>query len=487
MRRELLFRAAYLVGCAALLWVLFAHWAYDDPFITYRYAQNIALGHGFVYNLGQRVLSTTTPLFALLLALGQVLNLDLPTLSNLIGVVSIAASALILFELSRDWDTPAVGWAALLIYPTLPLVLTPLGLEMPFYIVLCLGALLAHTRQRPMLAGTLAALATLTRNDGVLIVVVLVTQIIWQWRSQQAESRINIKHGLRRFVPVYIIIVGAWFIFATLYFGAPLPVTLATKHAQAQLLGSSAFATAWPQLLRDYFSEGRYIAAGLLAGLGLIWSLIRKRAAWLLLGWMAAYAAAYSLLGVSNYFWYYAPLMAGAVVLMGLGWDAILRAVSHLIPSRAHTLLGFSGMLIIAIPFLARLPQVPTRFADRRLALYTAVGTWLRQNTPPTAAVAMLEVGIIGYHAQRPIIDFAGLIQPETVAHMRPGTTYQELATWVVDHYQPDYIVLHQGFAPALEQGYIAQHCTLTQSFAAQDYDATLGVNIFACRSAAAN
>ncbi len=486
MQRGQLLRAAYLIGTAALLWALFSHWAYDDPFITYRYAQNIASGRGFVYNPGERVLSTTTPLFTLLLAVGSGLNLDLPTLSNLIGVLSIAISALLLFELSRDWGAPAAGWAALLIYPTLPLVLTPLGLEMPFYIALCLGALLAHSRQRPLWAGTLAALATLTRNDGVLIVLVIAAHLLWQWHGHKhahpAQSRIHIQHWLGRFVPVYLLIVGVWFIFATWYFGAPWPVTLATKHAQAQLAGSSAFATAWPQLLRDYFSAGRYGLAGILAGIGLVWSLVRKRAAWLLLGWMAVYAAAYSLLGVSNYFWYYAPLMTGAVVLMGLGLDAILQALSQVVPLRARTLLGFVGMLIIAIPFLARLPEVPTRFADRRPALYTAVGTWLRQNTPPSASVAMLEVGIIGYHAQRPIIDFAGLIQPEVVTRMQPGSTYQDLAAWSVAHYQPDYIVLYQDFAPALEQGYIAQHCTLARRFAAQDHNATVGVNVFACR-----
>jgi hypothetical protein len=168
---------------------------------------------------------------------------------------------------------------------------------------------------------------------------------------------------------------------------------------------------------------------------------------------------------------------------MGLGCDAILHATARFVPAHARARLGLIAMLIIDVPFIARLPQVPARFADRRPALYTAVGTWLRQNTPPDATVAMLEVGIIGYHAQRPIIDFAGLIQPELIAQMKPGVTYQELAAWAVNRYQPSYIVLHEGFAPALEAGYIAQHCTLAQRFAAADYGATQNVNIFACKA----
>jgi hypothetical protein len=44
--------------------------AQDDAFITYRYARNLATGRGFVYNEGERVLGTTTPLYAMILAAG---------------------------------------------------------------------------------------------------------------------------------------------------------------------------------------------------------------------------------------------------------------------------------------------------------------------------------------------------------------------------------------------------------------------------------
>ncbi|HET9481188.1 MAG TPA: hypothetical protein VFP98_05475, partial [Candidatus Polarisedimenticolia bacterium] len=39
----------------------------EDALITFRYAANLAEGLGFVYNAGERVLGTTTPLFTLLL------------------------------------------------------------------------------------------------------------------------------------------------------------------------------------------------------------------------------------------------------------------------------------------------------------------------------------------------------------------------------------------------------------------------------------
>src|SRR4030067_3215000 len=40
----------------------------DDAYITFRYARNLLAGNGFVFNPGERVLGTTTPLFTLVLS-----------------------------------------------------------------------------------------------------------------------------------------------------------------------------------------------------------------------------------------------------------------------------------------------------------------------------------------------------------------------------------------------------------------------------------
>ena len=41
--------------------------AVDDVFITYRYAQNLAAGDGFVFNPGERVFGVTEPAVGLVL------------------------------------------------------------------------------------------------------------------------------------------------------------------------------------------------------------------------------------------------------------------------------------------------------------------------------------------------------------------------------------------------------------------------------------
>ena len=51
-------------------WVAYAGglYTYDDAFITYRMAANLASGHGFVYNPGEWHLGSTAALYGLMLA-----------------------------------------------------------------------------------------------------------------------------------------------------------------------------------------------------------------------------------------------------------------------------------------------------------------------------------------------------------------------------------------------------------------------------------
>src|SRR5260221_4694437 len=66
-----------LLAVGARLWMAWVtHSTAEDFLITLRYAENIASGRGFVYNPGERVLGSTTPLYTLLLALAARIHID---------------------------------------------------------------------------------------------------------------------------------------------------------------------------------------------------------------------------------------------------------------------------------------------------------------------------------------------------------------------------------------------------------------------------
>jgi hypothetical protein len=85
---------------------------------------------------------------------------------------------------------------------------------------------------------------------------------------------------------------------------------------------------------------------------------------------------------------------------------------------------------------------------DNRSKLYQAVGNWLNGNTLPGQSVGALEVGIIGYCADRKMVDFAGLIQPRVAAQFDFGKDYEDAAIWAVETYKPDYLVIRKVFSP---------------------------------------
>jgi len=59
---------------------------YDDPYITFTYAENLATGEGFVFNPGEQVLGTTAPGYAFLLGILALPDADsIPDIADWVG------------------------------------------------------------------------------------------------------------------------------------------------------------------------------------------------------------------------------------------------------------------------------------------------------------------------------------------------------------------------------------------------------------------
>jgi Mannosyltransferase (PIG-V) len=76
---------------------------------------------------------------------------------------------------------------ALCTFPTS--VFLTVGYTEPLFFFLSVGSLLAYDRQRPALAGALAALAALTRLQGILLVIPFFWGALQRWRAGTPEAR----------------------------------------------------------------------------------------------------------------------------------------------------------------------------------------------------------------------------------------------------------------------------------------------------------
>lgn len=471
--------AAWALAATGLLFRLFHASAYDDPYITYRYAANLARGAGLVYNAGERVLSTTTPLYALILSAAGLAGADIPLASNLIACASLGLGGLAFWHLGRAWRMPVAGVVGMLLYPLFPLLTSSIGGEAPLYLALILFGLLAYVQGRYTIAAGLLALGALTRFDGVLAAAICGGHFLLARRRPIPW----------RALAVYGALLAPWLLFATAYFGAPLPVTLEAKRRQGLLPISEGFLPGLLRLAREqYLRFPIYWPHFVLAAVGLLYGLARwrrpgaERAGWLLIcAWSAAYALAYTALGVTSYFWYYTPIVPGFVTLIGLGAQVAAAGV------RRYAGPGWAGALAGAMALALLYPQAATlryqvRHPDARAAIYRAAGEWLRERTPAGASVGAIEVGIIGYYAERRMVDFAGLIEPDVALRLTPATSYDDAALWAADRYRPEYLVLRPGALPRLQGEWAPSHgCRAVQTLSDPAYEGSLV--IYKCAS----
>jgi hypothetical protein len=469
-RKTVLFsKFFYFLVTTLVLFTLTQNWSYDDPFITYRYVSNILSGNGFVYNPGEHVLSTTTPLFAILLASLRWIWSDLPQLAVFIGSASLAVGGLILFRLASIYKTPIIGWICLLLYPTFPLLISTLSSETPIYLAFILGAILAYDEEKYLGAGLFSGLAVLTRPDGLLVPALIAVHFLF------------FRFGHRPFpwkaIFLFSLVIFAWFGYSWLYFGSPLPVTLVAKQQQGMMAISQRFLPGLITVINYYSSNWGYRTAAALMAIGSV-LILKERRWWLFFIWTVVYFTAFSILGVSRYYWYYAPLVPGFVILVGTGLSGIWNLRNILRGRFYFFATGAVSILFIFLVFTQFIGLWRFRnFRDDRIPVYTEVGQWLSENVASTATVGALEVGAIGYYSQRKMIDFAGLIQPDVAKQLTHDTTYEDSAMYAVSQYQPDYIALNSGIFPKLRESSIARYCQSIKSF----QNGNVGIDLFEC------
>jgi hypothetical protein len=216
------------IGIAVLavlvrFWVSYrTHALGEDALITLRYAENIAAGRGWVYNPGERVLGTTTPLFTMILAL--MARLGLPAIQAGIAI-DILADGVTCYLIARllarpEVRCPAAGLFAALLYAlsSTPISVSISGMETA--LVACAGmtAVHAYVAGRARVLCLCGAALFLLRIDGLLIFAFLLAGLIVRTRKIPWDA-----------IGLFALVLSPWLLFATLYFGSPVPASLVAK------------------------------------------------------------------------------------------------------------------------------------------------------------------------------------------------------------------------------------------------------------------
>jgi hypothetical protein len=418
----------------------------EDSFISFRYVEQLAGGHGLVYNRGDRVEGYSNLLWVLSLVPFAWLGMPLAPVAQFLstGAIVALASGGFLFaraHFGEERDTPT--W--LLWWLPLALALDPLlhyhddrGLETVTYACGITGILLAGAAGRHALATVMGACVVLLRPEGILFAVAAAPALLVtvggntaaRNRSRQPWQPVAIYLSIC--ISVFLLQLG----FRLFYYGEWVANTVIAKRRGG---GGGQW-----QLISYLMTR---VGLPLLAVIGFVWGLTDRGTRRLSLGGLSILAAAVVFQlragGLLNEgFRYLAPIFPltalGSWMLLLMIWQVAgaivgrvaLLAGSLLLPLQAVTLFDEPAP---GRPWLlqgngnaprsrlhVRLIEASTWNLPARWRVYTAdpifinadVGKWIAGQTSPGTVLAADQMGQLGYFAgmDRDIIDLLGLM-----------------------------------------------------------------------------
>jgi hypothetical protein len=396
----------------------------DDALIYLRYIKNFHEGHGLVYNPGERFNGLTSPFFTFVILLTSFFYENLQLLSVVISALFLFATAY--FSAKLFARSQYGGLITIILIVSFKYFYTTIGMETTLFLFLIVLSLYLYKIDSDFFVITLALLV-ITRTAGIFLAAPIC--IDYLIRFKKIPKRSYLVSGL--------VIVALPFIFNKWYYGDFLAVTGSAKIGQGK---SGFWGYGWISLQVDslfvFFSNLRSIAYALLALAGLGFILLRNnRIAILSLIFVLLLLGFYGLLNIPNYHWYYAPFFLFSLIFASFAiewltlkcWQAKGIAPKSLV------------ILALIIPMSLYFKNTMPWESNGRHESYAQIGMWLKANTPPNVSVAMVEVGTVGWYADRHIIDILGLTNPYNADFIAKG----DADSWPI-HYQPDYILIHK-------------------------------------------
>jgi hypothetical protein len=426
----------------------------DDAYITFRYARNIVEGRGFVYNPGERVLGTTTPLYTLLIA-GLALvtgSRDFPTLAMAVNALASAASVGLLYALGKrfvgHW-LPAAAVALLWAVAPYSVTFAVGGMETNLTIALLLAAAYAHVTGHPRVMAALSAFALLARPDTAILLVLLWLDLLID-HLRTARSGLSLHKAMPwQEALITLGILAPWLLFSLLYFGSPLPASIGAKSVTYRLPPEAGLVRLIQHYSTPFFGHevlgapwqliGFFVYL-LLSALGGLRAIQRDRHTWPLLAYPYFYLTVFAAANPLLFRWYFSPPVPFYFLLIvagiwSLAWD-VGKLVgweigrlgnwetgnqSTTLPLSQPTILTLFTVVALALTLNAwelHPDHGPDRPAPEMAwfkleLLYEQAAGIVLDRAQPGDTLCAGDIGMLGYRTGLHILDTVGLVTPK--------------------------------------------------------------------------
>lgn len=439
---------------------------YDDAYVHFRVALNIAHGYGPVFNRGEAVLGTTSPVFAAMLGLvHRATGLSVPASARTLNLCAELAMTLICLSWLRRCGAGLLFRhcaAVVLLLEPYRMCYSLGGMEMSLFLLLSMAVFDLCRRGRWCGAGLLLGILGWVRPEAVTVwlAVTIAYGATRRW--------LELSRTMAVAVPVSILVAAL--LAATA--GSAIPHSVIAKHAapwfepggQALLylvrLGDMIPLRSVHGVIASWGSTGDRINSMLMAsatlvivtaGLVRIFQSGQRFAGCAIASFTVGQYLFYALLAPKHFPWYYIPYFFGIMFMLALGWHALgTHAGEHLMrnvglrrPGSRHVVCVLGCAVYLAMHVVWASFWLFEIAADG--ACSPTDRLWLRMRQPEPenrprayAAAAQLlnsldasatagctEIGAFGYWYKGRIFDAYGLVSPAALDVMRPEVTAQ--------------------------------------------------------------
>jgi hypothetical protein len=434
----------------------------DDAYITFRYAQNLLLGHGLVYNPGEAVLGTSTPIYALVMSIlgfftggGQA---PFPTLALIVNGIADGLTCILLVRLGQALGYRRAGIAAAAIWAVAPWSVTFAigGMETSLLILLGTATFYFYSSGKLVIAALCASLSLLTRPDALLFVLPLALERL---RNLLINGIFipRSRSELIREIGAFTLPGLLWTAYARLTYGSPIPNSVSAKVAAYRIPPEAGLV----RFIQHYATPflGHLTLGTWWIGLGVILfpvlfilgasKLVRDNIrTWPLMAYPWLYLLVFAIANPLIFRWYLSPPLPLYFLGIFIGGERVSIDLKSKLPIY---ILGIAALILTINGWTLHPDHGPNQPAPDMAyieleLLYQEVAEQLRPKLIAGQTVAAADVGAMGYFTQAPILDTLGLISPEAVAYYPlPENAHvinYAIPSELIQDLKPDYLVI---------------------------------------------
>ncbi|MCP4761578.1 MAG: glycosyltransferase family 39 protein [archaeon] len=394
----------------------------EDSLIILRYVKNLVINGNFAFNISNPTYSITCPLWGIILSIPNYFLDDFNNYRLVSTIFSLVIGYLLLAVVYLYAKLEFVQ------YPMLPVLLLALdpyliwccsnANEMACYIIFLILSFYFYKKETNnkhlFFSSVFAGLAFLVRPEAILLFVLIPFMLI-------TDKRENLKRTLLTHFIGFFLVILPWFVFAKIYYGSFIPLTISAKAAPPGYSWFHTFKFFSVNLIKTYLIEIVFLFTALFYINNFKEKFYKNRMEILLIGGtLSLYLFKLREASIPNrYILVFSPFL---IILSCKALHFIYRRINDSKISKDF----FIGILICFLLTINIGFYISRANRNKSYMKYIDVCKWVKSNLPADSKIFSGMIGAPAYFTDNYIVD-DGIITPSAIPYRKKEISLEEL------------------------------------------------------------